>query len=111
MPTSRSCSLSADGPYTTNRYFFMRFLLLVRAIGRQHISAAWPSTSRRARDWRPVRSHRLVDPLLADQDLGCLDDHCDLVTSLQLQTLDRTIGNRRHHLAGLDFDLDLGHHS
>src|SRR5260370_3372867 len=69
------------------------------AAPRIRIRRSAPAT---ARSWNEV--------LLADQDLSCLDEHGDLVTNFELQALDRTVGNRRHHLARLDLDLDLGHH-
>src|SRR5216684_5963595 len=61
-------------------------------------------------------SHQHVPPtfwvsneLLPDDHLGGFDDHRDPIARLELQPLHRSIGDGRHHLSGLDLDLDLGH--
>src|SRR5260370_39035980 len=63
----------------------------------------------RIRRSAPATARSWNELLLADQDLSCLDDHSDLVANLEFQPPDRTVGDRGHHLASLDLDLDLGH--
>src|SRR5712692_8541190 len=63
----------------------------------------------RIRRSAPATARSWNEPYLPIRTSVALDDHGDLVSNLELQPLDRTVGNRCHHLASLDLDLDLGH--
>ena len=47
--------------------------------------------------------------LLPDEHLRGLDDDADPVAGFQAEPLQRPVGDCRHHVAGFDVYLDLGH--